>query len=189
MSPPLWSNDLPPEPPSAQQHDIYAARLVEDSDSPVRHARYRLISGIATGLRILTRRVSALFISDSASSNRTGITEGAVGDAGTLAASAVTGKLEGASLEGELKRAEISRMYADARKANAEASKIESDQAWADVERTIRLAQLLGGTVELTRLPDGTPCLTIGDILKAQSQDLRISKSDDQLPPANLPEE
>jgi hypothetical protein len=155
--------------PSEDEHrakrDIYGVNIVEAPDEDGQARAKRLVNGIGAAVAIAARRVMARLGVQPETVQRS--TEG-VQDATELATSAVTGKLEGASLEGEFKRAQIAEHYANARRANAEAGKIEADTAWSDLERCIDLAQRLGAPVGVSKLPDGRLCISLGEGPTAQ---------------------
>jgi hypothetical protein len=146
------------------QRDLYAARLVE-RDTTTRQRAARLVDGVVAAFSIAARKVMRAFDVGSAGQD---MGAQAMGDAGGLTVSAVAGKLEGASLEGEIRRAEIARLFAEARKLNAEAEKIEVDTAGSRLEQVLQLANAMEVRVGLSRLPDGTPCITLGDGLGAE---------------------
>lgn len=160
---------------------IYAVELVEEEPGPS-GARDRLIRGIAAAVSIAIR-VWGRKLRPAAAA----ITRAAAQDATALTVSAVTGKLAAASLEGEIKKAEIAERYANARKANAEARKANAEARKADaeaaqveertarerVQRAIEAVEILGAEVRFTLLPDGRPCFTLGDgLTETESQDI-----------------
>jgi len=71
--------------------------------------------------------------------------------------------MEGASLEGQLKAAQIAELYARASKENAEGAKIEEEKLWFQLNSQIDLLQKLGAGHRIVQLPDRTLAIVIGD--------------------------
>lgn len=157
-----WSDQRNLSDEGTAKPDIYAANIVEARDDDGRAKAKRLVRGIGAAVSIVVRKLVAKTGWKSQPDIANVVTEG-VQNATELATSAVTGKLEGASLEGDLKRAQIAELYANARKSNAEAGKIERETAWLEMERCIEIAQLLGASVGVSKLADGRLCLTMGE--------------------------
>jgi hypothetical protein len=71
--------------------------------------------------------------------------------------------MEGASLEGQLKAAEIAELYSRVTKQNAEEAKIREETIWLRISSQVDLMRKLGAEPRVMELPDGTLGIVIGD--------------------------
>jgi hypothetical protein len=148
---------MKPTGPGEPETEIFAATLIEGEVRADHHVRSRLTLRLADAVARCSRWLRGSV--GSSESSETDQFVSTTHDATTLAVGALTGKLEGQSLEGELKRALIEQAYADARQKNAEARRIEQEVAFERVTRALELCERLGVPVKVTFNPDGTPCI------------------------------
>lgn len=141
-----------------EQKDVAALRLTEKSTDSTTSARQEIVGWLVGSMVRLWQR----FLGEVQNNEAPPSTK-AIGNATKLASEAATGKLEAASLEGNLKLAEIAQAYANARLLNAQAKKIEEETALLRVEKSLEVVRMLGVKLEVARLPDGTPALLLGD--------------------------
>jgi hypothetical protein len=138
--------------------ELISARLREDEARLPATAREGIVGYLVGAVQRIVNTLSGPPSEERGQESRR-----AIAQATKLAAEAAAGRLEAASLEGDIKSAEIAERYANARLLNAQAAKVEEETAWARLEKAISVAQMLGVSVDIATLADGTPAVVLGD--------------------------
>lgn len=165
-------------------NQVYAATLSEEQEP---RSRNRIAAALAVAVGWLFERLNNPTqdgeeppIPQEVKPILQGVTE--------LVASAYEGRAIAASLEGQLREAQIQKTYAEKRKLNAEASEIEQRTAWEREKRAlerledaIEAAELLGGAGNVARLPDGRCVILLGEGLAERPPDRMDDVVDESL--------
>lgn len=142
----------------ARRLEVSGTWLREAAPTPQRpHARARLVGWVIALVDRTWRRLAGPAGDTRVTENRQ-----AVRDASQIVVQAAAGRLEAASLDGDLKRAQIAQLYAQATRDNAEAKVLNEEAAAKRIENALRLAEAFGVRASVERLPDGTFALVLG---------------------------